>query len=157
MALISNCRRLALYSVASSKRVFHRQIELSQSESSTIPSSIQFCESNILIGRNGNTILDLVQISGNISVIGTIQLSSTGSHSAIYDDTNSVLWLTAPGQIFGFQYALKGQPPIKSGEICVPWAKEVAVGIEDIISMVIAKPLELRGMVWTLFMLIIRV
>jgi hypothetical protein len=97
-------------------RVWHR--ELPSSDPSSVPTSVRFCETTILVGRNNNTILDLVQITIDLAVLSTIKFTSPADlHYAqvCYDPVRSVLWVApfSRGSVFAFSFALKGQPPIK--------------------------------------------
>lgn len=148
MAIVSTNHYLTIYSVETQRRVFHKRIPSSTSESSDI-SSVQFCEANILVGRASNTILDLIQITNNISVIGTIILSNSSNQvtvRAIFDYSNSALWLSANEKLFGLHYNLKGQPPVKSGEEAIPWSKAVQVGLDaEVLSVALGKDTEGEG------------
>jgi hypothetical protein len=119
MGLLSSTGYFTLYSVASLNRVWHR--ELPSSDSSLLPSSVIFCESNILVGRANNTHFDLVQITSDVAILSSIQLSAptlsaSDSHfcQAQYDRVSNILWVSsfARGSVYAFRYALKGYPPV---------------------------------------------
>ena len=120
IGLLSSDSVFTLYNVLTLNRVWHRQ--LPTAAPSTVPSSVQFCESSILVGRANNTHFDLVQITVDIAVLSSIRFiapSPSPAHlhfaQAVYDPAHAILWVTpfARGSLYGFRYALKGQPPIK--------------------------------------------
>lgn len=82
-------------------------------------SSIQFCESNILVGRRNNTIYEVVQITQDHSVLSTIEFTGGSGQQdytqSIYDSAQNIFWVAAFGKktLFGFRYVLKGVSPMK--------------------------------------------
>lgn len=99
--------------MSNSLRVWNRPLPTSS------PTSINFVESNLLIGRENNTIYDLVQITGETAVVSSISFTGqTHFTQPIYDATRNILWVSVfgRGSLFGFRYALKGQPPIRVSE-----------------------------------------
>ncbi|ORY31618.1 hypothetical protein BCR39DRAFT_525930 [Naematelia encephala] len=120
IALLSSTSYLSLYNVANFSRVWHRQLPTAFADST--PTSIQFCESNLLIGRNNDTLFDLVQITLDVAVLSTIRFLAPAPSQpvfdfahAIYDTNRALLWVAsfARGSLYAFRYALKGQPPIR--------------------------------------------
>ena len=83
------------------------------------PSSIQFVESNILVGRKNNTIYEIVQITQDHAVLSTIEFTggpgSVEYTHSIYDSAQSILWVSVFSKkaLYGFRYALKGVSPMK--------------------------------------------
>ena len=83
------------------------------------PSSIQFCESNILVGRKNNTIYEVVQITQDHAVLSTIEFTGGSGNQdythSIYDSAQNILWVAAFAKkaLFGFRYVLKGVSPMK--------------------------------------------
>lgn len=123
LAVLSTKSYLTLYNVSTLNRVWHRQ--LPSSADAGPPSSVQFCETMILVGRKNNTIYDLIQITVDLAVLSTIKFvapppSPAPLHfsQAVYDSSRRTLWVSsfARGSVFGFRYALSGSPPIKVAE-----------------------------------------
>lgn len=119
MALLS-ATELTLFNMNTRKEVWHKTLPTSFPD--VTPSSIQFCESNILIGRNNNTVYELVQLTGDLAVLSSLHFSAPEPSSselnftnAVYDSYKSVLWVAAPARasLLGFRYALKGASMIK--------------------------------------------
>jgi len=136
-------------------RVWHRQIPSPAPKKP--PSSVQFCESNILVGRANNTRFDLVQITSEIVVLSRIDFAALSPSppnlhfaQAKYDSTRNILWVApfSRGSLYGFRYALKGQSPVKgdaSGNVptIVAFDKVAEFPLEPVLSFVVAdRPLQ---------------
>ena len=89
---------------------------------SLTPSSIQFCDTHVVIGRNRDTIYELVQLGTHHAVLSTIELvapepSPAERHysHALYDPAHGIFWVAAHarGSLLGFRYTLKNIPNIK--------------------------------------------
>jgi hypothetical protein len=114
IGLLSTSGYFCLFSVANLNRVWHRQ--LPSSAPNVAPSSVRFCEANLLVGRGNDTILDLIQITVELAVLSTIKFvapspSPPALHfaHAEYDSDKSTL-IVAPfarGSVYAFHYALK--------------------------------------------------
>ncbi|WOO81004.1 uncharacterized protein LOC62_03G004532 [Vanrija pseudolonga] len=121
IGLLSTSGYFCLFSVANLNRVWHRQ--LPTSAPNVAPSSVRFCEANLLVGRGNDTILDLVQITVELAVLSTIKFvapspSPPALHfaHAEYDSDKSTL-IVAPfarGSVYAFHYALKGKQPLRN-------------------------------------------
>jgi len=120
IGLLSSDSYFSLYNVATLGRVFHRQ--LPTAALSIIPSSVQFCESHVLVGRVNNSHFDLVQITKDVAVLSTIRFTAPSPSPpqlhfahAVYDPARTLLWVTpfARGSLYAFRYALKGQPLVQ--------------------------------------------
>jgi hypothetical protein len=146
IALLSGTNMLSLYNVATLNRVWHRQ--LPTASPSYPPSSIQFCEANILVGRGDNTIFELVQITVDLAVLSSIKLTfpppspaQVNFTQAVYDTQKSVLWVCVParGSLYGFKYALKGKPPmqVSKGEKAVAFSRMAEYPLETVLSLVL--------------------
>jgi hypothetical protein len=115
---------------------------------SLAPSSIQFCDTNLVIGRNRDTIYELVQVGNNHVVLSTIELvapepSPVDQHysHALFDPTHGILWVAAHarGSLLGFRYTLKAYPqikePVKKGSI-VAFDQVIEIPMDPIVSFV---------------------
>ncbi|OCF61584.1 hypothetical protein L486_01236 [Kwoniella mangroviensis CBS 10435] len=151
IGLLSSTSQCTLYNVSNLNRVWNRQ--LPSASSSSEPSSIQFCESNILVGRARNTHYDLIQITVDLAVLSTIKLTAPSpcleelnySH-AVYDPIKTTLYIApfARGSLYAFKYALKGQQPVKDvskpdGPKVIAFDKVAEYPLEPVISLVLAK------------------
>jgi hypothetical protein len=143
MAVIT-ATHISLYSLATRSRVWHKPVADS---SAGKPSSLQFCESNILVGRNNNKTYELVQLHPNHAILSTIELIAPSPNpanlhysQAIYDSANSILWMAAfaRGSLFGFRYSLKGQPPVRDASVSPVSAFDemIEMPLDSIVSMV---------------------
>ncbi|WVR09594.1 hypothetical protein IAU60_006666 [Kwoniella sp. DSM 27419] len=151
IGLLSETGHCTLYNVANSNRVWHRP--LPASPSAGVPSSIQFCESNILVGRSKNTHFDLIQITVDLAVLSTIKFVSPSPapeelhHAhAVYDSAKSLLFVApfSRGSLYAFRYALKGQQPIKDvskpdGPRVIGFASFAEFPLEPVLSLVSAR------------------
>ncbi|OCF43692.1 hypothetical protein I317_02444 [Kwoniella heveanensis CBS 569] len=150
MAVLSSAGHVTLYNVANLNRVWHRS--LPTASPTTEPSSIQFCESNLLVGKANNTHFDLVQITVDIAVLSTIKFISVAPApknlhycQAVYDSAKSILFVApfSRGSVYAFKYALKGQQPIKDvskpdGPKVVAFDRVAEYPLEPVLSMVSA-------------------
>ncbi|WWC64793.1 uncharacterized protein I303_107405 [Kwoniella dejecticola CBS 10117] len=151
IGILSTTSHCTLYNVSNLNRVWHRPLPCGWAESE--PTSIQFCESNLLIGRAQNTYFDLVQITVDLAALSTIKLIAPSpcpqqlhySH-AVYDSSNSTLYIApfARGSLYAFKYALKGQQPTKDvskpdGPTIVAFDRVAEYPLEPIISLALAK------------------
>lgn len=103
--------------------MWHRDIPTSSPD--LYPSSCQFCEANLIIGRGQDTVLDLLQIT-QLSVLSTIRIAppanSAGSAfwtRATWDQASGILWVSVPNRagLYAFRYARKGQQqPVRNAE-----------------------------------------
>jgi hypothetical protein len=115
-----------------------------------------FCESNLLVGRDRNTRFDLVQITTDLAVLGSITLLAPPpcpaeyhyAH-AVYDAAHQNIWIApfARGSLIGLKYTLKGQAPVRvsQGESKAPWnvlGEVYSSGLEPIVSLVAAESRE---------------
>ncbi|WVF67284.1 hypothetical protein IAT40_002034 [Kwoniella sp. CBS 6097] len=150
MAVLSSAGHVTLYNVANFNRVWHRP--LPTASPTTEPSSIQFCESNLLVGKANNTHFDLVQITVDIAVLSTIKFNSPSPApvdlhycQAVYDSAKNILFIApfSRGSVYAFRYALKGQQPIKDvskpdGPKVVAFDKLAEYPLEPVLSIVSA-------------------
>ena len=154
IALLSIKSDLTLYNVSSLARVWNRPLPPSatpQSGPASPPTSVQFCESNVLIGRANNTLFDLVQITVEVAVLSSIYFTAPqpcppNLHfgQAGYDSTRNILWIApfARGSVYGFRYALKGAQPVKiseQGSGVVAFDKMAEYPIEPVLSLVLGQ------------------
>ncbi|WRT70042.1 uncharacterized protein IL334_007036 [Kwoniella shivajii] len=151
IGLLSSTSYCTLYNVANLNRVWHRCLPTKSLTAE--PSSMQFCESNILVGRANNTHYDLVQITVDLAVLSTIKFiapspcpENLNYTQAVYDTARSALYIApfARGSIYAFKYALKGQQPIKNvsipdGSKVVAFDKVAEYPLEPVLSLVLAK------------------
>ena len=119
IGLLSDGGFFSLFSIANLTRVWHRQLPTTFEDAK--PCSATFIESNVIIGRNDNTMFELVQLSTELTILTSIQFRAPhpvedNSCRVIYDPTKCVLWVAsyARSSLFGFKYALKGIPPAKN-------------------------------------------
>ncbi|KIR36671.1 hypothetical protein I352_01630 [Cryptococcus deuterogattii MMRL2647] len=120
MGILSSNSTFSLYSTQSLNRVWQRSIPSSSPHSP--PSSANFVESNVLIGRDQNTRFDLVQITVSLAVLSSIHFiappgldpSSHYAH-AMYDPFSGLLFITpfARSSLYVFRYALKDTEPVR--------------------------------------------
>ncbi|WVQ94883.1 hypothetical protein IAU59_001968 [Kwoniella sp. CBS 9459] len=150
MAVLSSGGHVTLYNVANLNRVWHRP--LPTASPTTPPSSIQFCESNLLVGKANNTHFDLIQITVDIAVLSTIKFNSPAPApeelhycQAVYDSAKSILFIApfSRGSVYAFRYALKGQQPIKDvskpdGPKVVAFDRVAEYPLEPVLSLVSA-------------------
>jgi hypothetical protein len=134
--------------VATLNRVWNRPLPSSSAKPSA-PSSVQFVESNILVGREQNTQFDLVQITVEISVLSTIKFTAPSPSpphlhfaNAVYDSPRNILWIApfSRGTLFGFRYALKGSQPIRVSEnpTVVAFDKVAEYPLEPVLGLVLS-------------------
>ncbi|WWC72202.1 uncharacterized protein I206_106162 [Kwoniella pini CBS 10737] len=150
IGLLSSTSCCTLYNLSNLNRVWHRPLPSASVESE--PSSIQFCESNILVGRAKNTHFDLIQITIDLAILSSIKFMAPPpcpeelhySH-AVYDSNKSTFYIApfARGSLYAFRYALKGQSPIKDvskpdGPKVVAFDKVAEYPLEPITSLVLA-------------------
>jgi hypothetical protein len=113
------------------------------------PSSIQFCDANVIIGRDQGTIYELVQLGSVHVVLSTIELvapkpSPLDQHysHALYDPVHDIFWVAAHarGSLLGFRYTLKGVLPNKivpaKGSI-VAFDKVIEIPMDPMVSFII--------------------
>ena len=143
LGVLSKSSQVTLYNLSGLQRVWNRQIPKSPAPGP--PTSIQFCENNILIGRANNTIFDVVQITTDIAVLQSISFnapppSPTQRHfcQAMYDPHRTILWIcaSARGSIFGFKYGLKGVTPAKASEMPPVFSNMAEIPFEPVLSIV---------------------
>ncbi|KAK8853387.1 hypothetical protein IAR55_004091 [Kwoniella newhampshirensis] len=154
IGILSATSQFTLYNVANLNRVWNRPLPtLSPNET---PSSVQFCESNVLVGRGKNTVFELAQITVDMAVLSTIKFTSPSPSPenlhythAIYDSVKSILWVApfSRGSIFAFKYALKGQQPIKEvsspeGQKVVAFEKMAEFPLDPVLSLSVSKKTE---------------
>lgn len=148
IALLSSTSVLSLFSVDTLKRAWHRQ--LPTSDPTSIPSSVNFCEANILVGRDNNTLYDLVQITKDLALFSSIRFTSPSPSPSelnftqpVYDAKKEILWIGAfsRGSLYGFRYVLKGLPPIEGAPEGSVRAFDAMVEypLEPVLSMVLAE------------------
>ncbi|WWC91899.1 uncharacterized protein L201_006848 [Kwoniella dendrophila CBS 6074] len=151
IGLLSSDSYLTLYNVSNLNRVWHRSLPSKAPEKE--PSSIQFCESNILVGRAKNSHYDLVQITVDLAVLSTIEfvapppcLEDLNYSHAVYDSNKTTLYIApfARGSLYAFKYALKGQQPIKDaskpdGPKVAAFDKAAEYPLQPVTSLVLAK------------------
>ena len=127
-------------------RVWNRK--LPTAHESKAPSSVQFSENNIVVGRDNNVILELVQITVDLSVLATITFIAPsplppGSHfaQAVYDTKRSTLWIApfARGSLYGFKYNLKGLRPGKVADLPPAFDEYAEFPLEPVLSLVIGQ------------------
>lgn len=120
IGLLSTSSHFCLYSVLNLNRVWNRQ--LPSNAHSLPPSSVHFCEANILVGRANDTHFDLVQITIELAILSSIQFVAPKPSPAALDfahaeyDTERSTLIVVPfarGSAFTFRYALKGQAPLR--------------------------------------------
>jgi hypothetical protein len=119
---------------------------------SLVPSSIQFCEINIIIGRNRDTIFELVQLGSGYGVLSTIELvapepSPIEQHysHALYDPIHGIFWVAAHarGSLLGFRYTLQNSKPILNGKeppkrgSIVAFDKVIEIPMDPMVSFII--------------------
>jgi hypothetical protein len=117
LGVISTDSHLTLYSVVSQTPVWGRA--LPTEASSSPPTSVAFCETQILVGRENNTLLELVQITTEVAVLSSIRFTTPAPFplhftQPVYDPERTVLWVTnfARGSLYGFHFALRGKAPV---------------------------------------------
>ncbi|RXK40789.1 hypothetical protein M231_01848 [Tremella mesenterica] len=148
IGLLSETGWFSLWNTASLTRVWHRQLPTSAPNSSI--SSVTFCETNIIVGRDRNTVLELLQITSEVAVLSSIEFSSpynddTSFAQLIYDASKGVLWVAsfARSSLFGFKYALKGQAPVrnipKDTPTVVGFDRMVEIPLQPILSLVLGE------------------
>ncbi|WVW86356.1 hypothetical protein I302_108400 [Kwoniella bestiolae CBS 10118] len=151
IGLLSSTSYCTLYNVSNLNRVWHRP--LPSASPTSAPSSIQFCESNILVGRAKNSHYDLIQITVDLAVLSTIEfvapspcLEELNYSHAVYDNIKSTLYIApfARGSLYAFKYALKGQQPVKDaskpdGPKVTAFDKVAEYPLEPVISLILAK------------------
>lgn len=131
IGLLSATSVFSLYSLATLNRVWHRPFPTHYTKDA-VPSSVTFVESNLLVGRDQNTKFDLVQITTDLAVLGSITLTApppcpAESHyaHAIYNAAHQTIWVApfARGSLIGVRYAIKGHAPIivSQGQNKSPW------------------------------------
>ena len=143
IGLISTNGTFTLYNLANLARVWNRKLHSNLSDRP--PSSIQFCESNLLVGRANNTTFELVQITVEQAVLATFSFTvpppPTGGHfcQAVYDHSRSMLWIApfARGSLLGFKYNLKGIPPGKVPDLPAAFDKYAEYPLEPVLSLVL--------------------
>ena len=119
---------------------------------SLTPSSIQFCEINVIIGRNRDTIFELVQLGSGYGVLSTIELvapepSPVEQHysHALYDPIHGIFWVAAHarGSLQGFRYTLQNSKPILNGKepprrgSIVAFDKVIEIPMDPMVSFII--------------------
>jgi len=119
---------------------------------SLTPSSIQFCEINVIIGRNRDTIFELVQLGSGYGVLSTIELvapepSPVEQHysHALYDPIHGIFWVAAHarGSLLGFRYTLQNSKPISNGKeppkrgSIVAFDKVIEIPMDPMVSFII--------------------
>lgn len=139
---------LTLFNVSTKNQVWQKPLLTTRPGSS--PTSVQFCEANILIGSQNNQVYELVQITADYAILSSIKLvapepspAELNYSHAIYDSASSILWVAAfaRASLLGFRYTLKGVAPIKdasarSGSI-VAFDKVAEFPLEPVMSMVL--------------------
>ncbi|KAL7424418.1 hypothetical protein Q5752_000101 [Cryptotrichosporon argae] len=115
IGLLSSTSFFTLYSAASLARVWNRQLP---SASSAAPCSVAFCDTNILVGREQDTLLELVQITTEIGVLSSLRLQGGGASAfarVAYDAARGILFVApfARASVLALRYALRGQPGLK--------------------------------------------
>ncbi|WVQ84735.1 hypothetical protein IAT38_006892 [Cryptococcus sp. DSM 104549] len=130
MGILSSSSYFTLFSIANLNRVWHRLLPSASPHSP--PSSAQFLESNIIIGRAQNTHYDIVQITVDLAVLSSIKFlapppcpAELHYTNASYDGSKGILWIApfARGSLYAFRYALKDQQPIK--DVSLPHGPKV--------------------------------
>nr|XP_031861587.1 uncharacterized protein CI109_002817 [Kwoniella shandongensis]KAA5528659.1 hypothetical protein CI109_002817 [Kwoniella shandongensis] len=151
IGILSSTSQFTLYNVANLNRVWHRPLPTLSPEVSA--TSVQFCESNILVGRGNDTLFELVQITVDMAVLSTIKFTSPSPSPenlhyahAVYDSAKSTLWIApfARSSLFAFKYGLKGQQPIKDvssveGQKVVAFEKVAEFPLDPVLSLAISK------------------
>ncbi|ODN87672.1 hypothetical protein L198_06895 [Cryptococcus wingfieldii CBS 7118] len=129
LGLMAETGHFTLYSLGSLNRVWARMLPGGSGVHERV-SGCLFVESNVCVGRKGNTYWDLVQISTDIAVLSSIRFlpppsapaslakgGGKGKHwtKAVYDPGSGLLFI-APylrNSLYAFRYALKGSAPLR--------------------------------------------
>ncbi|ORX39427.1 hypothetical protein BD324DRAFT_619680 [Kockovaella imperatae] len=144
IGLLSDSSTFTLYNVSNLNRVWNRK--LPSKTNAEAPSSVQFCESNILVGRSNNTSFDLVQITVDLAVLTTISFAAKSPSpphlhfgQAVYDASHTILWIApfSRGSLFGFKYNLKGVHPAKANDLPAAFDMFAEYPLEPVLSLVI--------------------
>lgn len=131
LGLFSSSAIFSLYSVTTTARVWHRQFP-SHLKKPGAPSSVFFCESNIMAGRDRNTHFDLIQIASELAVIGSVSFKAPPPCAsdyhythAFYDQPRKIIWIApfARGSLYGIRTRVKERGPfrVSQGEATDPW------------------------------------
>ena len=106
-----------MINVSTLKRIWHKFVPTDSPK--LLPSSVQFCEANVLIGRNDDQAFELVQIVEPTHFLSSISFKPSGNQTetvpfliANYDSARRVLLVSVPSQkaLYSYKY---NDPPIK--------------------------------------------